>query len=132
MLELIVVAESAGYGDCMFSAVSVALQQLGLSYTAQELRQMTAAYLRENPFVDGDSSNPRWNFVDAVTLHLPAHVSFDREHIWNLYLEGIAKCYSNGGIWGDEMALNACSDMLQVKINVYRYDGVNYQPYGSH
>ena len=89
MLELIVVAELAGYilkevpgdGDCMFSAVSVALQQLGLSYTAQELRQMTAAYLRENPFVDGDSSNPRWNFIDAVTLHLPAHVSFDREHM---------------------------------------------------
>jgi len=47
MLKLMVVAESAGYdlkdvpadGDCMFSAISVALQQLGMHYSAQELRQ---------------------------------------------------------------------------------------------
>jgi len=133
MLELMVVAESAGYGvkdvpadgDCMFSAISIAVQQLGMHYSTQELRQRTAEHLRENPFVDGDINNPRWNYIDAEILQLRPHVSLDREHAWNLYFAGIGKCYSDGGIWGDEMALKACSDMLEVKIQVYRYDGMS-------
>ena len=139
MLELKVVAESAGYdlkdvpadGDCMFSAISVSLQQLGMHYSAQELRQRAAEHLRENPFVDGDINNPRWNYIDAEILQLKPYVAVDRKHAWNLYLTRIEKCYSDGGICGDEMTLKACSDMLEVKVNVYRYDGMNFQPYGS-
>ena len=138
MLELNVVAESAGYvmrdvpgnGDCMFSAISVAVEQLGLHYSQHQLRQMTADYLRRNPYVEGDSSNPRWNFIDAEILQLPTNSPLDRQLVWNLYLDRIGKPYSNGGIWGDEMALKACSDILEVQIHVYRFDGINYQPYG--
>ena len=31
---------------------------------------------------------------------------------------------------GDELVLQACSDVLEIRINVNRYDGVNYQPCG--
>jgi len=92
------VAESAGYtirdvpadGDCMFTAISVTLEQLGLHYSQHQLQKMTAEYLRKkNPFVDVDNSNPRWNFIDAETLQLPTNIPLDRQLAWNLYLERI-------------------------------------------
>jgi len=109
ILELSVVAESTGYvvidvpgdGDCMFAAVWEALQHIDLHYNSQQLRQMVAAYLQEHPFVNGDTSHPRWNFIDAVILNLPADVVLEKQAAWKLYLEKIAKCYSSGGIWGD-------------------------------
>jgi len=33
-------------------------------------------------------------------------------------------------IWGDEMALKACSDIPEVQIHVYRYDDINYHLHG--
>lgn len=60
ILELNAVVDSAGEtmrgvptdGDCMFTATSVALEQLGLRYSLQQLRKITAV-LRKDPLVDG-------------------------------------------------------------------------------
>jgi len=51
--------------------------------------------------------------IDTEILQLKHHVSLDCQYAWNLYLPRIGQCYSDGGIWGDETALKACSDTLR-------------------
>jgi hypothetical protein len=110
LTDLKVIARSVGFdlvdvvgdGDCLFQAVCVSLADNSVHTTKNELRQRLSNYLRDHPCVNDDIDNPRSNFIDANYLQLEQH---GRTALWAEYVRRIGLNCRQGGIWGDEIAL---------------------------
>ena len=118
-------------GNCLFSAVSFGLSNLGLHRIHQELRADVAAYLGNNPYSSDGSTylrdyistrfvNP--DFYNSDTEQ-PSQIDMDIDQVsdateqanrrWEQYLTGLA-----GSAWGEHIAVQGLANMLQVNIDI--------------
>lgn len=138
MAALCAVADSSGYdvvdvpgdGDCVFAAMSITLMQYGKNYGKDELRRILAEYIRDHPCVDDNMSVWRKDFIDTQYLRLDEPIS-DRDLAWNMYIDRIGLPFRDGGIWGDEIALQGLSEVLDLNITIFYHDGSHVQQYGQ-
>ena len=113
-------------GDCMFSAVAYQLNSSNIcDVDSSLLRDMAADYLQSNretfcdfvcqPVAQNDGYNADTmpptkadKYIDSITDPL-----LQNELTWQKYLSSLRQ-----GAWGDNIAMQAISDMLSVTINV--------------
>ena len=112
-------------GDCMFSAIVYQLSSIGIHVDSQTLRQNVADYMQANKasycdFVcqpvernDGYNADTVAPTKEDEYIASIADPLLQTELTWQKYLKGL-----EDGAWGDNIAMQAISDMLSVTITV--------------
>ena len=112
-------------GDCMFSAIVYQLNSIGIHVDSQILRQNVAEYLQANKasycdFVcqpvernDGYNADTVAPTKEDEYIASIADPQLQTELKWQKYLKQL-----KDGAWGDNIAMQAISDMLSVTITV--------------
>jgi hypothetical protein len=120
-------------GDCLFSAISVQLESIGIQKVeSRDLRSAVADYMEQNPmvteelhyrnFISTAIGGDDYNFLNADTeapteedSHISAIEDEDTraELQWIKYLERLKE-----GAWGDHLTVQALANMLCVNINI--------------
>ena len=118
-------------GDCLFSAVAVQLNSLGIQPGKTSLREQLMEYLEAHPYTHDGSSHFR-NYVSAPVVsddpsNADTEAPSEQDNIissvddlqlrqqlrWLHYLERL-----NEGAWGDHIAVQGLADMLHVDIHI--------------
>ena len=118
-------------GNCLFSAVAVQLDSIGIQPNETSLREQLVEYLQSHPYTHDGSSHFR-NYVSApVVSDDPSNADTERpseqddiissvddvrlrqQQRWLQYLERL-----NAGAWGDHIAVQGLADMLHVDIQI--------------
>ena len=111
--------------DCMYSAIVYQLNSIGIYVDSQTLRQKVADYLRTNKasycdFVcqpvernDGYNADTVAPTKEDEYVASIADPQLQKELLWQKYLKQLEE-----GAWGDNIAMQAISDMLSVTITV--------------
>ena len=116
-------------GNCLFSAVAVQLNSLGIQPGKTSLREQLMEYLEAHPYTHDGSSHFR-NYVSApVVSDDPSNADTEapseqddvissvndlrlRQQLrWLQYLERL-----NAGAWGDHIAVQGLADMLHMEV----------------
>ena len=124
------VQDVPGDGDCLFSAVGLQLENVGIQSGRRNLRAELVEHLQSSPYTHG-SSHLR-NYVSApVVADDPLNADTEaptrqdevissivdadlRQQLrWLQYLERL-----NAGAWGDHIAVQGLADMLHVDIHI--------------
>ena len=121
------VEDVPGDGDCLFSAVRMLLENIGIQSGRRNLRAELVEHLQSSPYTHG-SSHLR-NFVSApIIAHDPLNADTEaptrqdevissidlRQQLrWLQYLERL-----NAGAWGDHIAVQGLADMLHVDMHI--------------
>ena len=116
-------------GDCMFSAIVYQLSNIGICVDSQTLRQNVAEYMQANkasycdfvcqPVETNDGYNADTvpptkedEYIDSIS-----DPQLQTELRWQKFLKELTD-----GAWGDNIAMQAISDMLSVTITVLSSD----------
>ena len=118
-------------GDCLFSAVAVQLNSLGIQPGETSLREQLVEYLEAHPYTHDGSSHFR-NYISApVVSDDPSNADTEapseqdnvissvddlqlRQQLrWLHYLERL-----NAGAWGDHIVVQGLADTLHVDIHI--------------
>ena len=133
VLDLETIASQNGFtindvpadGDCMFSAIVYQLINIGIDVDSQTLRQNVADYLRANKAsycdfvcqpverIDGYNADTVASTKDDEYIASIANSQLQKELLWQKYLKQL-----EDGARGDNIAMQAISDMLSVTITV--------------
>ena len=112
-------------GDCMYSAIVYQLNSIGVHVDSQTLRQKVADYLRANKAsycdfvcqpverIDGYNADTVAPTKEDEYVASIADPQLQKELLWQKYLKQL-----EDGAWGDNIAMQAISDMLSVTITV--------------
>ena len=118
-------------GNCLFSAVAMQLEKLGIPPGETSLRQQLMEYLQEHPYTHDGSSHFREYIPAPVISDDPSNADTEtpsqqdvfinsienlrlRQQLrWLRYLERL-----NAGAWGDHIAVQGLADMLHVDIHI--------------
>ena len=118
-------------GNCLFSAVAVQLDSLGIPPSKTSLREQLVEYLQEHPYIHDSSSHFR-EFISAsvisddpsnadteapsqqdVFINSIENLRLRQQLRWLRYLERL-----HAGAWGDHIAVQGLADMLHVDIHI--------------
>ena len=143
----LVVRDVARDGDCLFSAVQLQLEKLGVQVRKDALRQQLAAYLEEHPYTqhvgtgschlrdflsEAIQSNNSFNAdtdqpteEDAVISSL-SDQNTQLQLRWCKYLRRL-----RSGAWGDHIAVQGLANMLHVDIRILATGNPNMEPITS-
>ena len=134
-------------GDCLFSAVQLQLEKLGVQVRKDALRQQLAAYLEEHPYTqhvgtwlchlrdflsEAIQSNNSFNAdTDQPTQEDAVISSLSDQNIrlqlrWCKYLRRL-----RSGAWGDHIAVQGLANMLHVDIRILATGNPNMIPITS-
>ena len=118
-------------GNCLFSAVSMQLNNLGVQSTARSLRKQLVEYLQENPYTHDGSSHLR-DYIPAPLLsNDPAGEDIERPTEVDLFIDCVEDLKErqqlrwlhyldrlNTDAWGDHIAVQGLANMLHVDIHI--------------
>ena len=143
----LVVRDVARDEDCLFSAVQLQLEKLGVQVRKDALRQQLAAYLEEHPYTqhvgtgschlrdflsEAIQSNNSFNAdTDQPTEEDAVISSLSDQNIrlqlrWCKYLRRL-----RSGAWGDHIAVQGLANMLHVDIRILATGNPNMEPITS-
>ena len=118
-------------GNCLFSAVAVQLNSLGIQPGDTSLREQLVEYLEAHPYTHDGSSHFRNHVSAPVVSDDPSNADTEapseqddiissvddlrlRQQLrWLQYLDRL-----NAGAWGDHIAVQGLADMLYVNIHI--------------
>ena len=118
-------------GDCLFYAISVQLENVGIQQTeSRDLRSAVARYMEQNPmitnelhyrnFISSAVGDDDSNFMNVDTeapteednlISTIEDKDTRAELLWTRYLKRLKQ-----GAWGDHLTVQALANMLNVKI----------------
>ena len=143
-----VIRDVARDGDCLFSAVQLQLQKLGVQVQKDALRQQLAAYLEDHPYTQHVGTSHPCHLREFLSEAIESSDSFNADTEqpteedalirsvpdrntqlqlrWCKYIRRL-----RSAAWGDHIAVQGLANMLHVDIHILATGNPNMEPITS-
>ncbi len=114
-----IIHDVPGDGNCLFSSVSYQLPSIGMQpISSATLRNMLVNHFQNNPIINGVHY---CNFLpNTEYIEDDIEDDFEAQLCWETFLDEI-----QNGAWGDNIAVQGLSEMLNISISVIHSDNPN-------